>query len=54
MFSEIGRSPFIALGIALLLLLLLGFLGLSWFCVGYVSITLVALVVIPSLNVDGK
>ena len=44
------------------------FLGLSWFCVGYVGITLVALVlrwhfvgsvgislvVIPSLNVDGK
>ena len=28
----------------LLLLLLLWFLGLSWFCVGYVSITLVALV----------
>ena len=46
MFSEVRRPPFIAMGITLLLLLLLllGFLGLRWFCVGYVGITLVALV----------
>ena len=32
------------MGILLLLSLLLGVLGLSWFCVGYVGIALVALV----------
>ena len=36
----------------LLLLLLLGFLGLSWFCVGYVGITLVALVFVGSVGIS--
>ena len=53
------------------IIIIIGFLVLRWFCVGYVGITLVALVlrwlrwyfagsdgisliVIPSLNVDGK
>ena len=63
MFSQVGRSPFIAMGITLLLLLLLlGFfrfkLVLRWLCWYFVGISLAALVfslvVIPSLNIDGK
>ena len=68
--TQAGGPPFIAMGItlsSLLLLLLLGFLGLRfklvftslmlvfrwlrWYFVGSVGISLV---VIPSLNVDGK
>ena len=31
-------------GDIIIIVIIIGFLGLSWFCVGYVSITLVALV----------
>ena len=45
-FSQVGRPPFIAMGITLLLLLLLLLLLVFFFrfCVGYVGITLVVLV----------
>ena len=35
----------------IIIIIIIGFLGLSWFCVGCVGISLVD---IPSLNVDGK
>ena len=57
MFSQVGRLPFIAMGITLLLL---GFLGsrfklvLRWLHRYFAGSVGISLVVIPSLNVEGK
>ena len=38
----------------IIIIIIIGFLGLSWLCWYYVGCVGISLVVIPSLNVDGK